>query len=214
MEVVEDSPPYSHCEKLRIVRKVSICYIGAHMKRILPIVLTALFLFGCAAERPGLIVQSYPLDLAGKVILIRHFEFDPETATGVRKEAVRHFGESIALDLQRFLKGAGFRQTLVVAPGEAAQGEILIRGTILRVNGGDAVQRRSLELFGFGATEVKATGELLDLASSSSVLGFSFTKNSHYTLLDNESAVRENLREIAREIAAAVTSAAGIRQNR
>jgi hypothetical protein len=183
------------------------------MNRIL-LLLAAFFAFGCAAERPGLIVQSYPLDLAGKVILIRHFEFDPEIATGVRKEAVRHFGEFIALDLQRFLKGAGFRQTLVVAPGEAAEGEILIRGTILKVNGGDAGQRRYLELFGFGATEVKATGELMDLGSSRAILAFSFTKNSHYTLLDNESAVRENLREIAGEIAAALTSAIGIRQNR
>ncbi len=184
------------------------------MKRILPILFTALFLLGCAAERPGLIVQSYPLKLAGKVILIRHFDFDPEIATAVRKETVRDFGESIALDLQRFLKGAGFRQTVVVAAGEAAQGEILITGAIVRVNGGDAMQRRYLELFGFGATEVKAAGEVVDLASSRPVVAFSLTRNSHYTFLDNESAVRENLREIARDIAAALSDQDKISRSR
>jgi hypothetical protein len=173
------------------------------MKRFLLILLTVFFPFGCA-ERPGLVVQSSPLNLSGKTILIQHFDFNPEIATGVRKGAVANFGELIALDLQRLLKAAGFRNTVVVAPAESAHGDILIKGTILRVHGGDALQRRTLELFGFGATEVKAMGEVTDLASSKTVLAFSLTKGFHYTWLDNEPAVRDNLREIAEEIAAAL----------
>ena len=91
----------------------------------------------------------------------------------------------------------------MIAPGEPAKGDVLIQGSITRVHGGDLQQRRLVETFGFGATEVRAIGEVIDLATSRSILAFTFTKQSHYTWLDNETAVRGNLREIAREIAAA-----------
>jgi hypothetical protein len=55
--------------------------------------------------------------------------------------------------------------------------------------------------FGFGATEVRATGEVVDLAMARPVTAFSIVKQSSYTWLDNEAAVRENPREIAQEIA-------------
>jgi hypothetical protein len=173
------------------------------MKRIFLVSLTLWALAGCAPERPGLIVQSYPFNPAGKAVLIQCFAFNPEIATAVDKERVRGFGESIALDIQTSLKNAGFRHPLVITPGEAAKGDVLIQGSITRVHGGDLRQRQLLETFGFGATEVRAAGEVIDLATSRSILGFSFTKQSHYSWLDNESAARENLREIAREIAAA-----------
>ncbi len=174
------------------------------MKRILFLALTLFFLSGCATERPGLVVQSYPFDPARKAILVQHFDFAPEIATSVSQVAVRDFGEAIALDIQRFLRDAGFRYPLVIALGEPAKGDILIQGTITRVHGGDAQQRKLGESFGFGATEVKATGQIVDLATSRSILAFSFTKQSHYTWLDNQAAVRENLREIAREVATAL----------
>ncbi len=162
------------------------------------------FLLACAAERPSLIVQSYPFNPAGKAFLIEYFAFDPDISKGVRRDAVQGFGEIVSLDIQRYLKEAGFRLPVVIPPGEAAKGDVLVRGTIIRVQGGDLQKRRWLESTGFGATEVKATGEVIDLASSRSVLAFSLTKQSHYTWLDNEAAVRENLREIAREVAAAI----------
>ncbi len=174
------------------------------MKRIPFSALTLFLLFGCAAEKPGLIVQSYPFNPAGKTILIQRFDFAPQIATNVNQEAVRNFGEAIALDIQRFLRNAGFRHPLVVDPGEPAKGDILIRGTVSRVDGGDARQRRFGESFGTGATEVAATGEVIDLATSRSILAFSFTKQSQYTWLDNEAAVRENLRQIAQEVARAL----------
>ena len=152
--------------------------------------------------RRGLVVQSHPFNPAGKAILIQHFDFIPEMATSVNKKAVGDFGETIALDIQRFLRDSGFRHPLVIAPGEPAKGDVLIKGTITRVHGGDAVavQRKLVESFGFGDTEVKAAGEIIDLATSISVMAFSFTKQSRYTWVENEEAVRENLREIAREI--------------
>ena len=83
----------------------------------------------------------------------------------------------------------------------------LIKGSITRVYGGDARKRKFLEVTGFGATEVRAVGEVIDLDASRSVAAFSLVKQSSYTWLDNESAVRENLREIAREIAAILIQA-------
>jgi len=174
------------------------------MKGILLLALLFFFLSGCAAERPGLVVQSFPFNPAGKAILIQHFDFSPQIATGVDQKAVRNFGEAIALDIQRFLREAGFRHPLVIARGEAARGDILIQGTITRVQGGDAWERKLGEIFGFGASEVKAAGEIIDLATSRSILSFSLAKQSHYTWLDNEAAVRENLREVAREVATAL----------
>jgi hypothetical protein len=48
---------------------------------------------------------------------------------------------------------------------------------------------------------VKAAGEMIDIETSTSIVGFSFTKRSHYTWKNDEAAVRENVREIAQEIA-------------
>ena len=169
----------------------ALCVVGSYF-----------FGVGCAAEQPRLIAYSYPFSPEGKTILIEHFAFNPGISTKVNRAAVERFGELIALDIQRFLGKAKFKHPLVVAPGEAAQGDFLIRGTITRVHGGDSWERRTGEVFGFGATEVTATGEVVDLAASQSVTAFSFTKKSSYAWTDNESAVRENLREIAQEIAA------------
>jgi hypothetical protein len=169
--------------------------------------LCVFLLFGCAAEKPSLVVYSFPLDPAGKAILIQHFDFNPGISTQVKKEAVQRFGELIALDIQRGLKSAGFRHPLVIAPGEQAKGDLLIKGTITRVHGGDFRERRRVESFGPGATEVRAVGEVIELSTSRSAAAFSLVKESSYTWLDNESAVRENLKEIAQEIAAILIQA-------
>jgi hypothetical protein len=177
----------------------------------LPYALGVFFAFsfwvGCAAEKPSLVVHSFPFDPSGKAILIQHFDFNPDISTQVRKLAVQGFGELIALDIQRALKSAGFQHPLVIAPGEQAKGNLLIKGTITRVHGGDFRERIWVESFGPGATEVRAMGEVIDLGTSRSVAAFSLVKQSSYTWLDNESAVRENLREIAQEIAAILIQA-------
>jgi len=165
------------------------------------------FLVGCAAEKPSLVVRSFPFDPSGKAILIQHFDFNPEISTNVKMVAVQKFGELIALDIQRVLKDAGFQHPLVIAPGEQVKGDFLIQGTITRIHGGDLRERQGLEAFGYGATEVRALGEIVELAAARSVAAFSLVKQSSYTWLDNEAAVRENLREIAQEIAAILIQA-------
>jgi hypothetical protein len=165
------------------------------------------FWIGCAAEKPSLVVHSYPFNPRGKTVLVQHFAIHPEISTGLNKRTVQRFGELIALDIQRSLRNAGFQHSLVIVPGEKAEGDFLVKGTITRVQGGDARERRWFESLGFGATEVRATGEIIDLAASRSVAAFSLVKRSSYTWLDNESAVRENLREIAQEIAALLIEA-------
>ena len=148
-----------------------------------------------------MVVRTYPFNPAGKTILIQHFAFDPELATNVDRTSVEKFGEAIAFDVQKCLKRAGFKNTLVVPGKDPLEGDFLIRGTITGVSGGNLQQRKYLELFGFGATEVKVVGEVLDIKNSLSLAAFSFTKRSHFTRKGNEAAVRENISEIAQEIA-------------
>jgi len=112
-------------------------------------------------------------------------------ATNVDSSSVQKFGETIAFDIRNYLSRAGFKNPVVVQAAEPFKGDFLIMGTITRVSGGDVQQRRYLELFGFGATEVKAAGEVMDIKTSTSLVGFSFTKRSHYIWKDNEAAVRK-----------------------
>jgi hypothetical protein len=99
------------------------------------------FLAGCAVEKPSLVVRSYPFNPRGKAVLVQHFAINPEISTSLNKGAVQRFGELIALDIQRLLKGAGFQHPLVIVPGEEAKGDFLVKGTITRVHGGDARER-------------------------------------------------------------------------
>jgi len=174
------------------------------MKVIFFIILSLSTLSGCAPILPGMpsmVVKTYPFNPAGKMILIQHFDFNPEIATNVDRSSVQKFGEVIAFDIRNYLSRAGFKYPVVVQAAEPFEGgDFLIIGTITRVSGGNVQQRRYLELFGFGATEVMAVGEVIDIKTSTSLVGFSFTKRSHYTWKNNEAAVRENIREIAQEI--------------
>jgi hypothetical protein len=174
------------------------------MKPIALVILSFFAFSGCGPTLPGtpsMVVKSHPFNPAGKTILIQHFDFNPELATDVDPSLVKNFGGGIAFDIQNHLKKAGFKYPVVVQPAEPFAGDFLIKGTITRVSGGNVQQRKYLELFGFGATEVKAVGEVIDLKTSTSLVAFSFIKRSHYTWKDNEAAVRENISEIAREIA-------------
>lgn len=171
------------------------------MKSILFILSGVLVFCGCGTTIPGMVVQTVPFNPSGKTILIQHFDFYPEMATDVDRSSVAGFGEVIAFDVQNYLKKAGFRYPIVVKVGEHLEGDLLIKGTITRVSGGNVDQRIFGELFGFGATDVRARGEVVDLKTSRSLVGFSFAKQSRWTRLPNEAAVRENISEIAQEIA-------------
>jgi len=159
---------------------------------------------GCSTASPDLIVQQEFFKTEGKRILIQHFDLNPMTATEVHKPSIAKFGETLALDIQQYLRLAHFQKTLVIAPGEPAQGDLLLQGTITHLAGGNQKHRMSFELFGFGSTDVRVQGDVIDLATSKRILSFSLSKRSHYTWLDNERATRENIREIAQEIARAL----------
>jgi hypothetical protein len=174
------------------------------MKAIGCVILSFFAFAGCSPlfpNTPGMVVRTYPFNPAGKTILIQYFDFDPELATNVDRPSVEKFGEAIAFDVQKYLKKAGFKNAIVVQAKEPLPGDFLIRGTITGVSGGNIQERKYLELFGFGATEVKVVGEVLNFKTSVSLVAFSFTKRSHFTRKENEAAVRENISEIAQEIA-------------
>ena len=159
---------------------------------------------GCSTASPDLIVQQEFFKTEGKRILIQYFDLNPMTATEVHKPSVAKFGETLALDIQQYLRLAHFQKTLVIAPAEPARGDILIQGAITHLAGGNQTYRMLLDLFGFGGTHVAVKGQVIDLADSKTILDFSLSRRSHYTWKNNEQAVRENLREIAQEIARAV----------
>ena len=174
------------------------------MKPILLVILSFFAFSGCGPTlqgMPSMVVLSYPFNPAGKSILIQPFDFNPGLATNVDSSFVEKFGEMIAVDVQNCLKKGGFRYPVVVWTEGQLKGDLLITGTIKRVSGGNATHRKLFELFGFGATEVTAVGEIIDTKTARSLVGFSFTKRSHYTWQENEAAVRENVSEIAQEIA-------------
>ena len=181
----------------------------------MPILLVILSLFafsGCSptlSGGPSMVVINYPFNPAGKTILIQPFDFYPGIATNVDRVFVEKFGEIIAADVQNCLKKGGFRYPVLVWTEGQLKGDLLITGTIKRVSGGQATHRRLFELFGFGATEVTAVGEIIDTKTASSLVGFSFTKQSHYTWQENEAAVRENVSEIAQEIAQVILQSQG-----
>jgi hypothetical protein len=174
------------------------------MKVICCVILSFFTFAGCGPTLPGtpsMVVWTYPFNPAGKTILIQHFAFNPALATNVKRPSVEKFGEVIAFDIQKYLQKAGVKHPVVVQATESLEGDFLIKGTITEVSGGNVQQRKYLELFGFGAAEVKVVGEVIDIKTSLSLVGFSFTKRSHYTRKDNEAAVRENISQIAQEIA-------------
>jgi len=182
------------------------------MKPILLVVLSLFAFSGCGPTlqgTPRMVFITYPINPAGKSILIQPFDFNPGIATNVDRVSVEKFGEIIAVDVQNSLKKGGFRYPVIVWTEGELKGDLLIAGTIKRVSGGNATHRKLFELFGFGATEVTAAGEIIDIKTARSLAGFSFTKRSHYTWQENEAAVRENVSEIAQEIAQVIIESQG-----
>ncbi len=169
------------------------------MKRIWLAVMILVLLFACVrGPRPAL--HSVPAR-SENLILVQFFEFPPQIATNVRLGYIGNFGQLIAYDIQTSLKRNGFPKVIVVRPGEMLNGDILVRGSIIEVSGGNFSHRMFGELFGFGASEVRAVGELIDMRTGRPFTGFSFSSASRWNGLDNEASVRENLLAVGRQIA-------------
>ncbi len=172
------------------------------MKRLVPVLIILVLLCSCW-KSPQTSIKAPPLR-SEKIVLVQFFEFPPQIATDVQPGAVRHFGEFIAYDIQTWLKKSGFPKVIAVKPGESISGDILVRGAIIRVSGGNYYHRLFGEVFGFGASEVRADGELIDIKAGIPLTGFSIADKSRWTSLKNEAAVRENLSAVARQIAQVV----------
>lgn len=144
-----------------------------------------------------MVVRSYSFNLADPLIVIEHFENYPEMSTGVDKSFARDLGASLALDLQRNFGKKGVQRPRVILPGEQVIGDLLIRGRITRASGGDRFYRMTFGLFGNGASEVQAMGEVIDVKTATSLLAFSITRRSEWSWAANENAVRGNIEEIS-----------------
>ncbi len=170
------------------------------MKRICAAVVILILLFGCTrGPRPAL--HSVPAR-SENLILIQFFDFPPQIATNVRMQFISNFGQLIAYEIQNSLKRDGFPKVIVVRPGEILENaDVLVRGSILRVSGGNFSQRMFGELFGFGASEVGAVGDLINMKTGRPITGFSFSSTSKWNGLDNEASVRQDLAAVARQIA-------------
>lgn len=173
----------------RKLKFLTLCFIGF------------LTISGCAPTMPDMIVRNYPFAAAGKFIVLEPFRFSPEISTGWNRSEEGNFGTTLALELQKRLRESRLVGTVVIAPGEEVIGDFLVRGRITRITGGDRFHRMTFELFGYGAAEVQAMGEVVDVRTGTALTAFSFTRRSSWTWKENEGAVRENTEAIAQAIA-------------
>jgi hypothetical protein len=178
------------------------------LKRFLLVVTAFLTISGCAPTMPDMIIRNYPFTAAGKFIVIEQFRFSPEISTGWNRSEGGDLGTTLALELQKRLRESRLVGTVVIAPGEEVIGDFLVRGRITRVTGGDRFHRVTFELFGYGAAEVQAMGEVVDVRTGTALTAFSITRRSSktwaWTWEGNEGAVRENTEAIAQAIAEVV----------
>jgi len=166
------------------------------LKISLPIFIISLL--GCTTTMPDRVVRTNPVELAGKTVLVHTFQFDPNIATNVERAFIKDFGKEIALDIVDLLQKDS-KKCKALLFGASQNGDLVIKGAITQVEGGNKHQRIWLG-FGYGASIVSARGEVIDLNKSSSLLRFYITKKSNWTYSNNDAAVRENLNEIAQEI--------------
>jgi hypothetical protein len=156
--------------------------------------------FGCATTIPDRVTRLSSFEVSHKTILVQPFEFDPNIATNVEKAFVKDFGKEIAIDLLDLLHKESSNTKSLLAEGTDEKADLLIKGVITQVEGGNKHQRIWLG-FGYGASIVSARGEVVDLKTSKTLMRFYITKKSNWTYSSSEAAVRENLQEIAQEIA-------------
>jgi len=147
-----------------------------------------------------MIVRSHPFHPANQLIVIEHFECYPETSRDLAKSFAKDLGVSLALDLQKKLRKVGPQRSLVISPGEPVIGDLFIRGRITRLSGGNRFHRMTFELFGYGASEAQAMGEVIEVRTSTSLMAFSISRRSSWTWKGNEGGIRENIEEIAEAI--------------
>lgn len=169
------------------------------MRRIITLIA---FLFialsGCATHIPDSIIGSAKVDNS-QIIGVETFEFNPKAAIGINQAAVENFGIELSENISAELLKAGFRSSVIKNKLATEEMTYIIRGRILEVNGGSRGQRIWLG-FGAGAANVTVRGEMLNAKTKENIKNFTITKQSNWTYGGNETAVRENLNEVALEI--------------
>lgn len=157
-----------------------------------------LIVSGCATHIPNNIEGNNELDTT-KTIIIENFEFNPHGAINLNTYAIEKFNIELSENISTELKKIGLNPVISDKNSSESDGYI-IKGRILEVNGGSGAQRIWLG-FGAGATTVTVRGEILDIKTAAKLRNFTLTKQSNWTYSNNETAVRENINEIAIDIA-------------
>jgi len=168
------------------------------MKRLLLFAFFLSFPIGCATTMPDRVTRLAPVEVTQKTILVQPFEFDPNIATNVDRAFVKDFGKEISIDLVDLMLKEAPKLKVQLTEG-AEKGDLLIKGSITQVEGGNKHQRIWLG-FGYGASIASARGEVVDLRNAKTLMRYYITKKSNWTYSNNEAAVRENIQEIAQEI--------------
>jgi len=167
------------------------------MKNFVSLILVFLFC-SCTTTMPDRVNKLRDFEVSSKKLFIKQFDFDPSIAMNVDKNFVRNFGQEIALDIADLFQKEN-KQIDARLKGNEEDCDFLIRGKITQVEGGSMHARVWLG-FGYGASFVSVNGELMNLKTTESVMRFSLTKRSNWTWSNSETAVRENLNEVAQEI--------------
>ena len=157
-----------------------------------------LILTGCATHIPNNIEGKTELDTT-KIIRIENFQYNPKGAINLNTFAIENLNIELSENISIELKKIGLHPVMATENTKEYDGYI-IKGRILEVNGGSGAQRIWLG-FGAGATTVTVRGEIIDAKSATQLRNFTLTKQSNWTYSNNETAVRENINEIAVEIA-------------
>lgn len=157
-------------------------------------------IYGCATHLPNNIYGKAVLDTT-KPIRVEIFEFNPKAAVDVNTYAVENLGLELAEKIASELLSMGLQPATVNSNNNISEDiGYIIKGRILEVNGGSAMKRVWIG-FGSGATTVTVKGEITNAKSGALVRNFTLTKQSNWTYSNNETAVRENINEIAIDIA-------------
>jgi hypothetical protein len=154
---------------------------------------------GCAQTMPDLIVGKGTIDVS-EIVGIEPFEFNPQTATNINVPSLDKFGLELAENIAGELIKRGFRTIIIKNPDQPNDIGYIIRGRILEVTGGNKHQRIWLG-FGYGASNVSVRGEIVNAKTKEIIRQFTFSDQSQWSYSSNETAVRNNLYEIANEIA-------------
>ncbi|MEN3111148.1 DUF4410 domain-containing protein [Uliginosibacterium paludis] len=154
---------------------------------------------GCATHMPNNVEGDAGLGRT-RPIIVENFDFNPKGAVDVSADSIEKLNLELSENVVSELKKMGLPAKLA-DKSAPAQDAYVLKGRILQVNGGSTALRIWIG-FGAGSTTVTVRGEVLDAKTGAQVRNFTLTRQSNWTYSNNEAAVRENIGELASDIAA------------